>query len=257
VVVTPRTLCVDVGGTAIKAAVLDAAAEPTSERVRIPTTYPLTPDGLAETITSAAEALGEHERASIGFPGLIRDGLVITAPFFVRSAGPGSSVSDHLESAWIGLDLSRFLGTHLPCPVRVENDADVHGAAIVEGRGLEVVITLGTGFGSAVFLDGAVCPHLELAHHPFVGDQSYNEYVGDAALHRVGALEWDARVRRAIVAVARLLEPDRIWVGGGNARHLRAPLPEHATLATEHAGLIGGVRLWDAPGGSRSYDGSV
>ena len=243
----PRTLCVDVGGSAIKAAVL-SRVELDGDHLRVPTPYPLTPTDLADAIASIGEQLHGYDRASVGFPGLVRAGRIVTAPFFIRPAGWGSAVSDALRDVWIGLDLQDLLATRLGRPVLVANDADVAGAGIVDGCGLEVVITLGTGFGSGVFLDGEVCPHLELAHHPLRDGESYNEHVGDAARRAIGPDRWNERVLVALEAVERLLEPDRIWVGGGNARHLRHPLPPTAAVVTQHAGLIGGVRLWEPAG---------
>ncbi len=248
VVSAKRTLSVDVGGTAVKAAVLDEAATLASERVSIPTPYPLGPDDLLTLVMSVAGHLGDHERASLGFPGMVRDGHVLTAPFFVTAGGPGTPESFDLVRAWSQFDLQGRLAAALDRPVRVANDADVHGAGVVEGHGLELVITLGTGFGTALFLDGRVCPHLELAHHPFRDDETYNEHLGNEAMRQIGTSTWNRRVRDALDTLGRLVHPDHVWIGGGNARYLTGALPADASLAAEDSGLVGGVRLWGDAG---------
>jgi polyphosphate glucokinase len=244
VVSGPRTLCVDIGGSTIKAAVLDHTGSVVSECLRIPTPYPLPPHELATIVRSTAERLGVHDRVSVGFPGMVRAGRVLTAPFFVTTAGPGSDAAPELVSAWQGFDLQAALTRWLDRPARVANDADVHGAAIVVGRGLELVITLGTGFGTGLFLEGQVCPHLELAHHPFREGESYNAQLGDAARRRVGTATWSDRVLLALDTLRALLHYDHAWLGGGNARHLTSALPPDASVVTDDAGLVGGVRLW-------------
>jgi polyphosphate glucokinase len=237
-------LCVDVGGTAIKAAVLDAHAACVSDRVRRPTPYPLVPDRLTTLVCSIATELGGHDRASVGFPGLVRDGRVLTAPLFVRTAGPGSPVSPSLAHKWEGRDLRGALQHALDRPVRVGNDADVHGAAVVTGDGLELVVTLGTGVGTGLFLAGRACPHLELAHHPLRDGETYNERLGDAARRTVGDRAWSVQVLDALGVLDRLVRPDHVWIGGGNARHLDGPLPANATVVDDDAGVTGGVHLW-------------
>ena len=239
-----RTLCVDVGGSAIKAAVLDDRGERVSDRVSRPTPYPLGPDELASVVAEIAAELGGGDRVSLGFPGMVRAGQVLTAPFFVTTSGPGSDGSIELTRAWADVDLQGLLQRRLGCPVLVANDADVHGAGVVVGRGLELVITLGTGFGTGLFLNGVVCPHLELAHHPFRDGETYNQHLGDAARRLVGPVEWNRRVRDALDVLASLLHHDHVWIGGGNARHLTGELPPAATVITQDAGLVGGVHLW-------------
>jgi polyphosphate glucokinase len=179
---------------------------------------------------------------------MVRAGRVLTAPFFVTASGPGSDESTELIRAWADVDLQGLLQRRLGCPALVANDADVHGAGVVVGRGLELVITLGTGFGTGLFLDGAVCPHLELAHHPFRDGETYNQHLGDAARRLVGPTVWNRRVRDALDVLGSLLHPDQVLIGGGNARHLLGDLPPNATVITQDAGLVGGVRLWRTPG---------
>lgn len=127
------------------------------------------------------------------------------------------------------------------------NDADLQGAAVVEGKGLEFVITLGTGFGTALFLDGCLCPHLELAHHPFRKGETYNQQLGDAARRRIGDAKWNRRVKRAVETLEALLFYDRLYVGGGNSRRVTVDLGPRAALVDNTAGILGGIKLWDRP----------
>src|SRR5579884_45729 len=162
----PTTLAVDIGGTGIKASVLGPDGTALADRVRVPTTYPMGPAKLVEVVGGLTGRLPAFERVSAGFPGVVRKGLVLTAPHFVTEKGPGSRVSADLQKQWQGFDLAGPLAARLSAPTRVANDADLQGAAVVTGRGLEMVVTLGTGVGTALFMDGRLAPHLELAHHP-------------------------------------------------------------------------------------------
>lgn len=249
----PCTLVVDVGGSGLKATVLDPAGVPVHERVRVDTAYPCPPDRLVADLVGLVEPLPAYERVSVGFPGVVRGGRVVTAPHFVTEHGPGTKVDRDLASQWDHFDLAAALAARFDAPVRVANDADVQGAGVITGDGLELVLTLGTGLGSAVFRDGRLALHLELAHHPAIKLGSYNDYVGDRARKKLGAKHWNRRVRKALVALDALVVPDLILVGGGNAKRvdeskLCGKLPELAAkvrLVGNRGGLLGGIRLWD------------
>src|SRR3954451_6461142 len=98
---------------------------------------------------------------------MVRVRRILSAPHFVTVAGPGTPARPDLVKAWSGFDLANQLHDRFGKPTRVVNDADMQGAAVVTGSGLEVVVPLGTGLGTAVFYKGQLKPHLELAHHPF------------------------------------------------------------------------------------------
>lgn len=228
----PITFAVDVGGTGVKATLLDPAGRMTSKRLRVPTPYPCLPPVLLDTIEGLARELGAFDRISLGFPGVLRAGRVITAPHF------GTDV-------WRDEDLAAALARRLGKPARVLNDAEVQGLGIVKGAGLEVVLTFGTGLGSAVFSDGRLAPHLELAHHPVTRHKTYNDYIGDVALKAIGRRRWNRRILKVIGFVETLLNYDKLYLGGGNSRRIDAALPRNVTLAGNDAGLTGGIRLWD------------
>jgi predicted TIM-barrel fold metal-dependent hydrolase/predicted NBD/HSP70 family sugar kinase len=246
-----RTLAVDIGGTGIKLALLDRSGRIIGERVRVPTpAMPVAPEVLAETIDAAAAGIGGFDRVSVGFPGAVRNGRVLTAP--------------HLGTElWAGFDLQTTLSQRWGKPVRVFNDADVQGFGAIRGKGVEMVLTLGTGAGTAIFADGRLMPHLELAHHPIRGNRTYDEYIGNAALRKAGKKKWNKRVARVIETLRQLVNFDRLYIGGGNARAIQFALPPDVTIISNNAGLTGGIALWgdrkapskDGPEGGRDARG--
>src|ERR1051326_7650364 len=178
-----------------------------------------------------AATRGPFDRASVGFPGAVRHGRVLTAP--------------HLGTElWAGFDLQSALAERWKKPVRVLNDADVQGYGAVRGHGVEMVLTLGTGAGTAIFENGRLIPHLELAHHPVRGSKTYDEYVGKAALERKGVHKWNRRVERVIEILRRLVNFDHLYIGGGNAKKITFELPPDVTIVPNTDGLTGGIALW-------------
>ncbi len=244
----PLTLAVDVGGTGIKASVLDASDRMVADRVRVETTYPLSPDAFVTRVAELVRPLPAFDRVSVGFPGVVRRGRILTAPHFVTAHGPGSEILADLVAAWADFPAADRLAQRLGKPVRIANDADLQGLAVVSGHGLEFVVTLGTGVGTALFLDGVLAPHLELAHHPFRKGETYNEQIGDAALARIGPKKWRKRTLEALENFARLVNFDRCYVGGGNARLLRGKIDPAYVIVDNVAGILGGIRLWERHG---------
>ena len=248
----PYTLAFDIGGTGLKASVLDDGGTMVADRVRVPTSYPLPPTGeggMVPALEKLASELPQADRVSAGFPGMVRGGIVRSAPHFVTTSGPGSAVDPELVKAWDRFDLAGAIESMTGKPTRVANDADVQGLAVVTGAGLELVITLGTGFGTAVFLDGQLMPHLEIAHQPFRKGETYNDQLGERARKDVGEQRWNERIRKAIDNLAGMFFYDRLFIGGGNARRVSSQhlgdRMERITLVDNTAGIIGGVKLWD------------
>jgi polyphosphate glucokinase len=227
----PFTLGIDIGGSHLKAAVLDADGQIQGERHRVDTPHPATPSEVCPALVKLAQELGTFDRVSVGFPGVVRNGTVLTAP--------------NLDTpSWRGFALGEQLSESLGAPVRLLNDAEVAGLGVITGQGVEVVITLGTGMGFALFQNGQVSPHLELSHHPVRKGRSYDQYLGDAALDEVGRKHWNKRVRRAVGYIAILTNFDVLSIGGGNARHIRFDLPQGVRIVSNQAGITGGVKLW-------------
>jgi polyphosphate glucokinase len=227
-----QTLAIDIGGTGLKASVLDEAGRMVEQHVRVATPNPCTPEILVKALTRLTMPLTAYDRISIGFPGVVRDGRIITAPHFKGKA-------------WRDYPLAETLAHRFGKPARLLNDAEVQGLGIVKGQGLEVVLTLGTGVGSAVFSHGALTPHLELAHHPIRQGETYNDYVGNAARRALSSKRWNKRVLKVIGIVERLLNYDVLYIGGGNAANVKVALPDNVHIASNDAGITGGVRLWD------------
>jgi polyphosphate glucokinase len=244
----PLTLAIDVGGSGLKATVLSPDGEMTSERVRRETPYPCTPEVLLDELALLAETQPAYDRVSVGFPGAIRGGIVRDVTAFVRP-GPGQPRSQDLVDLWFGFDLQAALAERFGKPVRVANDADVQGCAVIEGTGMELVITLGTGVGCAVFYDGALLPHMELSHGRFGEGLSIEVACGDNERQKVGKEAWRKRVLDALQAFHDMVLPDHIYIGGGNAKKLDPDeLGPNHTVVPNISGLLGGIALWERTG---------
>ncbi|MGH9115047.1 MAG: ROK family protein [Acidimicrobiales bacterium] len=240
------TLAIDIGGTGLKASVLDEAGRMEHDRVRMATPYPLSPQKLVLSLEKLIRDLPHFDRVSVGFPGMVRDGHILSAPHFVSPDGPGGDPEPKLVRAWGRFDLQSSLAEVTGKPTKVANDADLQGAAVVDGKGFEAVITLGTGVGTAFFLHGTLLPHFEFAHHPFSKGGTYNDALGEAARKRVGNKKWRERVLECVDTLRALTFFDRCYIGGGNASRLDASeMPADVTLVDNSAGILGGIKLWE------------
>ncbi len=126
--------------------------------------------------------------------------------------------------------------------MRVANDAAVQGFGAIHGRGVELVITLGTGFGSSLFVDGHLVPGLELAHHPWHKNKTYEDFLGKRGLES-GRKRWNKLLDKAIVQLEALFNFDHLYIGGGNANRIDFALPAHVTRVPNEDGLLGGAAL--------------
>lgn len=228
--ITMRTLAIDIGGSGVKLLVLDEAGIPITERARSDTPQPPTPPAILEVIQALVATQGGFDRVSVGFPGVVHRGVTYTAA--------------NLHEDWLGFNLATTLSDLLHKPVRVINDADMQGLGAVAGNGVELVITLGTGFGSGLFLDGHLVPNLELAHHAFRKSQTYEEQLGRAALDEVGKKRWNRRLNKAIVSLENLFNYDLLYIGGGNTDRIELELPPNVKIVPNISGLLGGIALW-------------
>jgi polyphosphate glucokinase len=227
----PRTLSIDIGGTGLKMMVLDADGRPVSERDRVETPRPATPAAVLRALGPLIRRQPAFDRVSVGFPGVVHAGVVQTAP--------------NLHPRFQGFDLAKALARVAKKPVRVCNDADVQGFGAIRGRGLEMVITLGTGMGSGLYIDGRLVPNLELAHHLYSNGKTYEEYVGKAALERAGRKRWRRRVSRVVNHLQPVFNYQTLYIGGGNAKRLHADdLPANVKIVSNEAGVLGGIALW-------------
>lgn len=227
-----RTLTIDIGGTGIKTLPINDEGQPLAERSRLLTPKPSTPDRVLEVIQQMIDAQEPFARVSVGFPGVVTRGMVKTAP----NMG---------TEAWRGFDLQSTIAEYTGKPVRVINDADLQGYGVIEGEGVEIVLTLGTGLGTGLYVNGHLVPNLELAHHPLTKNKTYEDLVSNAERKRVGKKEWRKRVERVFETVELLFHYDLMHVGGGNTRHLKGPFPDNVRLFENVEGMTGGIRLWE------------
>lgn len=227
-----RTLCIDIGGTGIKGMVLDAEAAPLTERIRVLTPSPAVPETVLASIDELIGKLGEFDRVSVGFPGVIVDGVTKTAP--------------NLGEGWGGFALAAELSRRTNRPVKALNDCGLQGLGIVEGQGTEILITLGTGMGFGLYIDGRYVPNVELGHHPFRKKKTYEDRVSDAERKLIGKRKWNKRVFEVIAQLEPIFNYRHLYIGGGNASRIKAEkLPKNVTIVDNVAGLRGGVKLWD------------
>jgi polyphosphate glucokinase len=228
---SPRTAIVDIGGTGVKMIVIDSHGEPVTERMRELTPDPATPEAVFELIEKMAKDLPPFDRVSVGFPGVVMHGVAKNAP----------NLGNEL---WSGVEIEETLRKSLDRPVRVINDADLQGFGVIRGHGVELVLTLGTGLGSGLYVGGRLVPNLELGHHPFRRTKTYEQRLSDKQLKRIGPKRWSKRVLQAVRQLEALFSYDHLYLGGGNVPHLRAKLPDDVSVFDNVQGMKGGLHLW-------------
>jgi len=229
-----KILAVDIGGSNIKTTLLNEQGQMIADYKKLPTPLPATPDRVIAAIEQLAKNFPGYEKVSVGFPGYVKNGVVMTAP----NLG---------TEAWQQTPFAERLGTVLQKPVRVVNDADMQGLGVVSGKGFEIVVTLGTGFGTAVLYNGVLLPHLELAHHPVTKIKDYDAYIGDKEMARIGKQRWNKRMMRVLDILKTVFNYDHLYIGGGNSDELTFPLDDNITIVNNKDGIRGGARLWFQP----------
>lgn len=243
------TLAVDCGGTGIKGSVLDELGQMTAEQVRVRTPYPLPPDRFIGIITRISSELPSADRVTVGMPGMIRHGRVVSTPHYVTKSGPHSKVLPDLVEEWRNFDVQASIVQALELPAIVLNDAEVAGAGAVTGFGFEVVLTLGTGLGCAIFDNGHLLPHLEISRAPVRRGRIYDTYIGDASRKRMGNRAWSRRVRDVLIGLRPMFEWDRLYIGGGNGSKIEQrdllAVGGSILVVPNSAGIVGGVKTWD------------
>ena len=228
-----RTLCIDVGGTGIKGTVYDVDGKPLNERIRIETPRPADPEAVTVVILEIARRSGSFDRVTVGFPGVVDGGVVRTAP--------------NLDGSWEDFPLGKDLERRLGHPTKVANDADIQGLAVIDGRGVEMILTLGTGMGCGLYIDGLCVWNLELAHHPYgKGADTYEDRIGEH--ERIGNKKWVRRVMAVVKQLHPIFNMRRLYLGGGNSKRLdQKDFPDFVTIVDNNAGMLGGLKMWDGP----------
>jgi len=226
----PITMSIDIGGSGLKAMLLDGAGKPVSDRVRVVTPAIPTPRAVLKGLDELHKALSNCDRVSVSFPGVVKKGFTYTAA--------------NLHPTWHGFPLEAELAKRWKKPVRLANDAAVQGYGAIKGTGVELAITLGTGMGSSLFTDGRLCPGLELGHHPWKRDREYEDYLGRRGLDKYGKKRWNKFVQEMIEQTYKLFNWDHLYLGGGNTKKLTFKPRKPVEIVPNETGLLGGVALW-------------
>ncbi|MCH8540902.1 MAG: ROK family protein [Opitutales bacterium] len=235
-----RSLGIDVGGTGIKAAPVDlSTGEFHAERLRIPTPSLCTPEILAKTAKEFVEHFHWEGPIGVGFPGVIKGGKVMTAA--------------NLDNSWIGVSIDEFLSEATNCDVHTINDADAAGLAefhLGEGQthqGVVLLLTIGTGIGSALFHKGKLIPNTELGHLP-MRDTIAEKYASRKVKKDLDLswIDWAPRLQEYLLILERIITPDLIIIGGGASKkfdkfspEIKLKTPIFAARHQQHAGIIG------------------
>jgi polyphosphate glucokinase len=228
----PLTLTIDIGGSGLKAMLLDAAGKPVSERKRVVTPVVPTPEAVLAGLDELRKLFTEFDRVSVGFPGIVKRGATYAAVNLHPLWAGGYPLQAELEKRW-------------KKPVRVGNDADVAGYGAVQGIGVELVLTLGTGLGGALFTNGHLCPGLEIGHHPWrKKGMTYEDYLGRRGLDRFGKARWNDFLQAAIAQTEALFNWDHLYLGGGNTKKILFSPAKNVSIVSNESGLLGGVYLW-------------
>ncbi|HWX88834.1 MAG TPA: ROK family protein [Rhizomicrobium sp.] len=226
-----RILCIDVGGSGLKAAIISPRGKYLAKRVRMKTPMDRKPKQVVAALIDLIAPLGRFDHVTIGFPGVVKDGKVISAPHFGTKA-------------WKGFDLAVAMRKKLKKPVKLLNDADVQGLAAIRGKGLELVCTLGTGLGTAWFRDGELMPHMDLAHLAMRKKDDFDILVGDQTRRKIGNNRWNRRIKKLILVLKVVFNYDHLYLGGGNSLCVEFTLPRNVTIVSNDAGMQGGAFAW-------------
>jgi len=211
--------------------VLDAEAQPLTDRIRVRTPSPAVPEAVFVAVDDVVGKVGEFDRVSVGFPGVVVDGITHTAP--------------NLGDGWAGCALAEELSRRTNRPVRALNDCGLQGLGVIEGQGTEILVTLGTGMGFGLYINGHYVPNVELGHHPFRKKKTYEQRISNAVLKTIGKRKWNARVFEVLEQLAPIFNYRKLYLGGGNARYVKAEkLPPNVMIVDNVAGLRGGLKLW-------------
>lgn len=226
-----RILTIDIGGSHIKATILNQKGESLHEYQKTETPEKANPKQVLKTIETLLKDFPAFDKIAVGFPGFVKKGVVFTAP-------------NLNNKAFQNYNLAKEIAVKFNKPVRLVNDADLQGFALIKGKGLEMVITLGTGFGTALFMDGELLPHLELAHLPVRKGKDYDDFIGDAALEKDGIEKWNVKLKEVLKTFKTVINYDTLYLSGGNSRKINFKLDDNIKTVNNRDGIKGGAFLW-------------
>ncbi len=226
-----QILSLDIGGSHIKGTILNEKGELQKAYEKVVTPSPASPDNMVKSIKTLVKDFPKFDKISVGFPGYVKEGVIKTAP-------------NLNTSLWVDVDLAKLLEAELGKPTQVVNDADMQGLGVVKGKGLELVITLGTGFGTALLYNGSLLPHLEFSHQPVGKTKSYDKYIGECAIEKEGLKKWNRRMQKVFEVLKTVFNYDYLYIGGGNSDKLTFKLDKNMKIVSNADGIKGGSRLW-------------
>ena len=216
-----RILVVDVGGTNVKVCMAGR-----STPLKIPSGESMTAARMTAEVRKAIDRW-KYEAVSIGYPGVVREGRPVHEPH-------------NLGGGWRRFNYEKGFGV----PVKIINDAAMQALGAYEG-GRMLFLGLGTGLGSAFVADSVLMP-LELAHLPYRGGHTYEDYVGVRGLIRLGRKKWTNHVHAVVEILQAGLQADYVVLGGGQTKKLKS-MPRGVRVSDNRSAIRGGLRLWDSP----------
>jgi len=208
-------LAVDIGATSIKYCLLDEDGEIVAQVGRLPTPYPCAPETMVDLLTEQIRESG-CSRVGVGFPGEMHDGRVLEPGNLSRAGGFTTDIDESIHERWIGLDLQRELHHSSERDVRVVNDAALAALGCSRGTGTELVLTLGTGLGIALVVDGALTRIRDVGAEVFERGQTYDQLLGDFS-RSLDEGQWNELVFRTAQKFVREFGADVVYLSGGNA----------------------------------------
>ena len=226
-----KVLAIDIGGSHVKPLVSGE-----TEKRAFASGSELAPAQMVKQIRKLTTDWS-YKAISIGYPGLVIHGRIASEPH-------------NLATGWVGFDFSAAFG----CPVKIINDAAMQALGSYDGKRM-LFLGLGTGLGSALIFDGRLEP-MELAHLPYRKGRTYEDYIGEVGLKRLGKRKWRKHVWAVVEILSKALEPDYVVVGGGNARRLDEP-PPGVRLGDNANAFKGGFRLWQEAGGKPTAEATA
>ncbi len=214
-------LTIDIGGSHVKVLTSDR-----SEPRRADSGSSMGPEAMLAAVREMT-ADWQYDAVTIGYPGVVKGDQIMGEP---RNLGPGWTTWEYRQA--------------FACPVKLVNDAAMQAVGSYDG-GVMLFLGLGTGLGSALIVRGEIQP-LELAHLPYRHGRSYEDYLGDDGLHRLGKRKWTRHVWSVVELLRRGLLPDYVVLGGGNIRYLK-DFPAQVHRGSNANAFTGGFRLWQSP----------
>ena len=244
---SPAVLAIDIGATTIKMADVASTGVPVGAVRRRSTPYPCTPDRLLTWLSDRIERRG-IDRVGVGFPGETSEGIIVAPGNLSRPNGITSAVDENIDQQWRGFPLQQALCQRTGRDVRVVNDAALAALGSTTGAGRELVLTLGTGFGVALVVDGVLQKIPDYGRRTLLSGPTFDEALGERA-RATDATRWQRSLREAISVLSSEWETPTVHLGGGNSQRLKAghfaTKQVRVSIHGNRAPLRGAARLFE------------